>query len=562
MSGLKKRIMIVDDDENFSYFLRQELEERGYEIVTAKTEAEAAEEIRHGSAQFFIFDLFLENVEDEYEKTSPYRLLKLLGEHYNKNAWIGWSNVNDRNGAFRYWVSEYSDQIRQKALGDAETYEWIDQRFARVLNWDFVFVYFPGDEKLVLQCGAVLEGERLKTAVEELARMLIDRPSPIFRLTAKALPDQGHGNALKLQLTPSVKRGRPNWYVLKAGQKVDIEKEYSSYRDFVRHYAFRHPVSAIGSKALRRNSMGGLLYHFVRHASQLREYYDVNPSESVGRVIANLFDEIIGVWSDPHVESNDLRAMTFNDERAERDVEFLSNMMAGLLDDDCDYGAEKLELKYGSESIVLFNPNPFLGFLANPLALWIEGLAHGDLHSGNVLVLEGTEEPVLIDFSETGENHAIFRDFAKFEAHAALELLAEPPDLVAVKKFIAWQIDPNSFVPSDWSGRSDDWPEEKALGVIRQVRQWLREHIRENLPGRYRKLSDNELFLGYHFALWREYVRTWSWMAESSPLRRLQNLATASRIVELYCMLKQGEGDSHAHGSRISQGSPDRGPHP
>jgi hypothetical protein len=148
---------------------------------------------------------------------------------------------------------------------------------------------------------------------------------------------------------------------------------------------------------------------------------------------------------------------------------------------------------------------------------------------------------VLIDFSETRLNQSLFRDFSKFETHLTLELLPEPPSLSALRRFVEWQVDMQNLVPVDWrdyvGGCVEGWPPRKALELLVLIRECLNNIINQYIQPVYLKPegAHTELRRCYYFSLWREYMRAWSWMLHVSPIRKVQNLVTISRIVELCC---------------------------
>lgn len=57
----KKRILLVDDDPDYLYVMRVNLQDMGFEVITADTQKEAETIIEKNKPDLAIFDLMMEN---------------------------------------------------------------------------------------------------------------------------------------------------------------------------------------------------------------------------------------------------------------------------------------------------------------------------------------------------------------------------------------------------------------------------------------------------------------------------------------------------------------------
>jgi uncharacterized protein associated with vWA-MoxR-VMAP ternary system len=370
---------------------------------------------------------------------------------------------------------------------------------------------------------------------------------PFEQATVRLMPFQGYGRTLKFKVKPFLRTGTAGGYLLKTGNKPEIEKEYGGYQDLIRPHSFPRRANLDDRPVVvRRYSLAALLYELVEEARQLKELYDdcasLEDLERLTGVIEKVFKEIAWAWfkNAPVLEGQCLWSGTFGGAEknaAEEDAGSLDAVLAGLSSAAGRHDGERLSLVIGEERIEVFNPDPFSNLFEDaekPVGFLIKTPSHGDLHSGNILVLNESGLPVLIDFSEARRNQSLFRDFAKLEAHLALDLLPEPSALQPLRKLIEWQVDWKNLVPLAKSLTTEHFPTMKTVAIIARIRKCMVEIIDNYVASITIASSPGpQLLYAYYFALWREYVRAWTWMADSSPMKRLQNLMTISRIVEI-----------------------------
>ena len=550
-NALKRRILVVDDDgEVLLKFLPPLLQQRGFEVTTAQTLEQAEEEIRRGHAHFYVLDLYLTTTVEHLRETKIPALLAAIAAHGSgqPRAWMVWTGETKRKRIAREYSDKHSDQLFPKEDDFSLNVELIVRLFNERTphNWQIPVEYNVGPETLTLSGGLKLEGTDLWADIEELLRLLIDRDGPFTKLTVTELLEQGYSRTLKLRVRPKVQgTGRPVEFVLKVGDADAVEREYGNYRRLVSSREFLPRVNALAPREVRRHRIGALLYEFARGAESLRDLFFAcktrKDADRLKKIVQKLFEVIANAWFRGVVpEEGQLQlSRAFSDEgEVRRDVGYLEGMVLGLCESHAAQAAS-VRLAFQERSVEIRRPYPSAE-LNSPVGLWITLPGHGDLHTGNVLVFERSV-PVLIDFSETAENQALFRDFAKFEAHLALDLVPEPPDLQAIAQFIGWQIDGTSLAlradPARFSeGAKEDWPGGWALEAIALVRACFGRIIERYISAVYKTNGfPRELLVGYYLSLWREYVRAWRWMGRSSDLRRLQNLLTIDRIIDQCC---------------------------
>ena len=71
----KKRILVVDDDEDFLVTTRHRLETAGYDVVTADSESKAAEALADCAPDLAVLDLMMEHMDSGFKLA--YRIKKL-----------------------------------------------------------------------------------------------------------------------------------------------------------------------------------------------------------------------------------------------------------------------------------------------------------------------------------------------------------------------------------------------------------------------------------------------------------------------------------------------------
>lgn len=549
---LKKRILIVDDSNSFTSFVERRLVRHGFEVSVVGDVASAEEAILAGSAHFFILDLFLSGVQPRFEDTDACRLVRLLESEFHpfRRAWVGFS-ADPEEPAYVRWRGFYPDQVMSKddALEDLEKMvRWIEERFEAYTphNWQIAVQYEVGaDEKLKLKSGRILKREQLQQAVEELLRLSFEKGTKLGGVAVQKLRHQGYSASLKLQVSPQTPHWTPRLYVLKAGDQEEIEREYRAHRDIgFRFFPYRAGVEE--PRHLRHYSLSGLLYDFVPGAEQLKEIYDAATTPETFRRFEEIMVRAFRTLGEKLFAENERspaaqRAMAFGDERLAGDLKYLESMCTGLERTAARVQTNKLGIDCFGQLKAIFHPDPGKADIPNSCGLWVVCRCHGDLHWQNILVLKEVDQPVLIDFSESGAG-AIFRDFAKFETTLALDGTPEPLAASELALFVSSQIGASiELFDVDQSRSLGDLssPSCRALAAISSLRSCLREALGkyvlayENGPG-----VEEELTRGYYFSLWREYVRAWRWMAgrNAAPRgKRLQNLLTISRIIELHC---------------------------
>jgi two-component system, OmpR family, response regulator len=75
MKEVKKNILIVDDDQDFLFQTNRKVQSFGYDTITAESQKQAEEIIKHTKPDLAIFDLMMENEDSGF--ILSYRFKKL-----------------------------------------------------------------------------------------------------------------------------------------------------------------------------------------------------------------------------------------------------------------------------------------------------------------------------------------------------------------------------------------------------------------------------------------------------------------------------------------------------
>ena len=95
----KKKILVVDDEENIRKLYSEELQDEGYEVITASNAEEATIKTKESNPDLITLDIKMPGVDG-------IEFLKKLREHDKNIPIVMCSAYSDYKQDFRVWASE------------------------------------------------------------------------------------------------------------------------------------------------------------------------------------------------------------------------------------------------------------------------------------------------------------------------------------------------------------------------------------------------------------------------------------------------------------------------
>jgi len=110
----KKRILVIDDEENIRILYSEELQDEGYEVIVASTAEEADIKIKESSPDLITLDIKMPGMDG-------IDFLRKVREHDKNIPIVMCSAYSDYKQDFRTWASEAyvvksSDMVELKSI--------------------------------------------------------------------------------------------------------------------------------------------------------------------------------------------------------------------------------------------------------------------------------------------------------------------------------------------------------------------------------------------------------------------------------------------------------------
>ena len=199
-------------------------------------------------------------------------------------------------------------------------------------------------------------------------------------------------------------------FVAKAALRGDLEREFSTYRAFVRDiipFPFRAPL--VEHRFVRGAKRALLVSAFVPRAQRLDIY--LKSASSAEFVIVSLFEGALGNWRrKPETVTIDLGAHYVLQQKNSPASALLYNpdrLAEAFADSQRDEGVQSPEAIWATLEQL-------------PYKATCVCLNHGDLNLRNVFVRWNSIDTVLIDYDKCGTKESLARDPAKLETSIAL----------------------------------------------------------------------------------------------------------------------------------------------
>jgi len=247
----------------------------------------------------------------------------------------------------------------------------------------------------------------------------------------------GKSGARTYTCLPESTVGRPLAVIVKVGAQAVLDADLHGLR--MAQSMFRDAGEMLEGHVRADGLVAIPLKVVSDNAMPFGEWYLSADPTSVGKVVDELFTEVLrlGDLTLSAVNENAFAQYAIHDPKAFNEAL-------------CELGRDGQELLAW-----------WLRSTATDPSGTVRRLAHGDLHSGNILVTAPAGRPYVIDFGATGVHH-FPRDLAKFEREIWLRLFRPTePNRVAACEELAAALDAAPAVDSEVL---------KALEVLRQLR--------------------------------------------------------------------------------------------
>jgi CheY-like chemotaxis protein len=478
----KRRVLVVDNDEDMRDMLAFRLDIAGYRVFTADSMAAALDLLEREVVHLAVLDVRLDD-DSRPGDHSGFELGTRLPPYIPYIAFTAYEDVGNLRLANRL-----GSRIQSKATDDAipQLLDLIDDTFRTraQVNVDLAIrlpdggscddlarqievsgppdAPQPGGDDLV----RILQTLFFEAAEVEVAPLLPPEKAPTFSQS---------GSLLVLARTSYPGLGRAEPVVVKLSSAEEARREAESYPQIE---PFLH-----GSRAasLRRvaysRRLGGLLYSLIddEDLDTIGNFEQVYHRYDAPRLVA-LLERFFGQMLGPLFKSARREQVDLAELYAEALRLTPAKLDAALLHLRPEAAARELRLPGLAEP--LLNPAAWLregdGFRRFPATAPV-CLCHGDLHGRNILV-DSADRFWLIDFACVGQSHAL-RDFAELEVDIKFNLLREN-DLGALLPFERRLLAPARFGEPLPAGEHANPLLRKAHAVLDALRRIAAEQLR------------------------------------------------------------------------------------
>lgn len=433
MMATKGRILIVEDDPNWSDKLKSLLTSSGYDADVAETIDDALSIVKNRLYHVVLLDMELPQNSTSRTKTSDggiqiVRELEKMGlsEAIEK---IGltkdWTPKNMHSAFANHFVADF---LPKGEFDNDKFLEVLTNVFLKrvQINFDLEIAFTDNltyeelaNDLVPREQKEMFPSDRVVDEIKDLLQRLFhDARKLVLRRLA-----QGHSKTRVVSVEPYYKvGGHGERVVLKLGLFSKIDKEYRNYDKYVRQFIYSH--RATDAYYLRRTPMlGGILYRLIGSKlevmSDLRVAYQKHDPNAIGEILTDLFRNTCSNW---YAERGSRDHVDLTDDYTQL-LQFTSETLVKALQDNFPY--------YVDSDLITFRELPGKSFKNAVYSIAKEKLSrstykcitHGDLNPQNIFI-SPEHRTWLIDFYRTGYGH-ILRDFTQLEAVVKFILLED-----------------------------------------------------------------------------------------------------------------------------------------
>lgn len=428
----RRRVLVVDNDEDTRDMLAFRLDIAGYKVFTAESADEALDLVEREVIHMAVLDVRLDD-DSRPGDQSGFDLGQRLPAYIPYIAFTAYEDVGNLRVANRLGAI-----VQNKATDDAipQLLELLDDTFRTraQVNVDLVVHLGGGWHSLDVLAGQIQvsgpegapppSGDDIMRILQtlffdacalEMAPLLPPDKAPTFSQS---------GSLLVLARTTYPGLGHAEPVVVKFSSAEEVRREAERYPQIEPFLHGSRAASLRGTAYSRR--LGGLVYSLIddENVSSIGNFELVYQNYDAPRLVALLerfFGNMLGpLFKSAHREQIDLteiytQALRLTPEKLEAALRRLHPQ---------DFAEPQLRLPGLREPqlnplVWLRQGDGFRRFSANTSVC----LCHGDLHGRNILV-DSADRFWLIDFARVGQCHAL-RDFAELETDIKFHLLRE-----------------------------------------------------------------------------------------------------------------------------------------
>ncbi|MCP5096222.1 MAG: response regulator [Chloroflexi bacterium] len=424
-----KRILLVEDLEQFYTPIQRWLNDEGYHVTLASTYQDALDAIDKHHFHLAIVDIRLVD-SDPTNEAGMDLLLNIEERQLNKiMPCIVLTAYEDVNNILVATQERQVAKYIQKSTGyRSKLLAGIRELFDEKIKINFELIYDVGSVELVSDVATDVNWSMsVKPELYVLAEQVRDLFGKLF-VDAKRV----HISKLKPGLTgAAVIRVRPTWdhglgpaFVAKIGREDKVRTEAERYETYVRRYLPPNTIAQIKDVAYTRH-VGALLYTFTENdmipLREFDEFYYEGSAQEISESLRNLFETTCRWWYDARERKiEDLQQLYYKAFRLERD-KLVTRIQVVL--PRFDPNAETF--RFDHVPIEAINPIAWLNKYRHECVVpTYSCITHGDLTGRNIMV-DQNGKCWLIDFYRTYDSH-ILRDFVILETDIKYRLMQTP----------------------------------------------------------------------------------------------------------------------------------------
>lgn len=422
----QKKVLLVEDDEEFYRPIKRWLSKDGYHVTIATTLKEAKHCLKTDHYHVAVIDIALDR--DNPTNRDGLKLLEFIKE----KELIGFlpciiltaSILPDiilkatQDYEARYVVKEprYAAHLK----------EALNKIFENQVQINFDLDYeIASDQMLAGIAKDVKWADEIQPPEELLTEQIKDVFGKLyFRSNSVYIRQMKPGltGASILRVEPAGRHGYAPAHVLKIGRQDKIKTEESNFNNYVKDYL---PFAAVQVKVAYTPNLGGILYSFMgdtfKSFDEFDEFYMRGDSEAIIKSLQDLIVHTCAYWYNQRERLRvDLRAQYYQAFRLEpaRLVQALESIIP-------DYKPFEPEIVFPPTQEAIINPMDWMEQNREDfIKLVFRSITHGDLTGRNIMV-DGEKKCWLIDFYRTYPSH-ILRDFLILETDIKYRLMPCP----------------------------------------------------------------------------------------------------------------------------------------
>jgi CheY-like chemotaxis protein len=418
-----KRILLVEDLEEFYAPITRWLQEEGYQVTVATTLPVALSFIDTEHFHLAIVDIRLQDDDSRNEEGMTF--LAEVEEHALQDVLpciVLTVHASKENVLIATQQRQVARYIEKNPGYRTELLTAVHTLFDEKIGVNFDLLFDVGTKRLLPEIARDVNWATPEKPADDLLVL------QVYDLFGRLFADAKRLYIAKLSpgLTgAAVVLARPTWphgmgpaYVVKIGRRDKVQLEGQRYRDFVRPYLPPNTTTEVDVVFTRH--LGALQFRFAESdfapLKEFDEFYKRQPAEEIITSLRNLFHNTGRYWYDNPVRRYEDLARLYYD-AFQLDEAKLHGRIHDILP---DFTPEQpmLRLPYGP----ILNPVAWLAEHREECVMPVlHCITHGDLTGRNIMVSE-RGRCWLIDFYRTHDSH-ILRDFVILETDIKYRLM-------------------------------------------------------------------------------------------------------------------------------------------